>query len=331
MLALYGTAATFSKRESDPLVLGLVGAHLLPSKPPCCSCRGLPLLPPTGVPFCQQKPLARSDTLTRSLPPSLPPSLCSEEEPSLPSRRLSSRTSTGSAVLLRGEGREGREGRDEPSRMGRASLRAATAMRGAIAAACEKRPPSEEREGGWEDASEMVAEQRLKTLRRLRDRREQRERMEEGFRRQEVTQSTPRAEARSGARLREARLQEEVEGREAFRAEVYAINRMLAGRDEAAFAAYVEERRGELEGIELRHQQEAESRRKESQQAESIFREKLRQAEREVRAEKAREKREAEAAARREEARKEEARRGEAEREIRRAQAHLCLACATLA
>ncbi|KAL1520616.1 hypothetical protein AB1Y20_022190 [Prymnesium parvum] len=300
MFALLGTPAPVAKRQQDPFSISVVGSQLTPSKPAGSQPSVLPALPGQRVPLCQQ-------TLHYPLAKPQPPSSRQEE------RRTPQRpTGSGecSPMVIRS-----RSGSGGAASQHRGALREAMALRTAIATHAVSLRPVEAAASSGEatEEDENVPDQRLKTLRRLRERREQRQKMEESARRQEV-------EARSGFRLREAKLREEQELREAYRAEVYAINRLLAARDDAAFAAYMESRRPQLEAIEARHAEEMEARRKEGSHADSIFRERLKQVDREARADKAREKREAEAREKREEARREEMRRGEAEREIKRAQ-----------
>ena len=172
--------------------------------------------------------------------------------------------------------------------------------------------------GGVLDA-DAIEQLRLRAVRRLREQREQRE-QQQAEERQRLT------EAKTRANKMEQKSRDLKEAADQRRAEVYAINTLMAARDDGAFRVFVAARRGELDAIEARHDREMaeieESKGREAQAKEAAIQKRLRAASDEVA--RARLQAEAEAAesVKGRESRKEELRTKEEEREVWRSQVY---------
>ncbi len=158
-----------------------------------------------------------------------------------------------------------------------------------------------------------VETQRLRAVQRLRERRERADREAESERERA-------GEARASAANAQARTAAAAEARDQFRAEVYAINRLMQQRDEAQYTEFAAARADQLEEIEARHAEEEEARRQSKREADEALRQRVKEKEAEASRAKAKAKAEAEeAAAKREEERREKRMREE-EREVFRSQ-----------
>ena len=124
--------------------------------------------------------------------------------------------------------------------------------------------------------------QRLRAVRRLREQRERRKLEDDEERMKEEAK-------KEGAREKERECKEAAEKREQRRAEVLAINKLLAERDEAAYRAFVDGRQEERAEIDRRHAEEEEQQRRERANREKTVEEaakaRLREKEREARKE----------------------------------------------
>lgn len=175
----------------------------------------------------------------------------------------------------------------------------------------ETRVLNEGRGGG----EEIIAEQRMKALRRIRDQRERREREEAEERQREN-------EVRSSMQLKEREARDAQERRDRFRAEVLAVNRLLAQREEAAWEAYADSRKSDLQQIEQRHAEELLAHQHGVKELERSCMQRMKMHDSETRTEKQRQQKEQEAREARREKQREEARTKELEREIWRAQVY---------
>ena len=162
------------------------------------------------------------------------------------------------------------------------------------------------------DETELVVE-RMRALRRIRERRDSALRVEDDRRRREEESRVPMLQ-------KEQQAKEAAEQRDRLRAEVYAINRLFAARDELAFGEYMAGREEELEAVLAAHEVEMEARRQEQNAADRVCQQRLRALDKEARAERKRAKAEAAEREGRRESRREEARAKEEEREATRAQ-----------
>jgi hypothetical protein len=149
--------------------------------------------------------------------------------------------------------------------------------------------------------ADAIEQLRLRAVRRLREQREQRE-QQQAEERQRLT------EAKTRANKMEQKSRDLKEAAEQRRAEVYAINTLMAARDDGAFRVFVAARRSEIDAIEARHDREMaefeESKGREAQAKEAAIQKRLRAASDEV----ARARLQAEAEAAEKESRRERAR-----------------------
>ena len=184
-------------------------------------------------------------------------------------------------------------------------------------------PPPPHGGGGLSSSSGLdaagIEAQRLKAVRRLREQREQREQ-------QEADEKQRAADAKADRKTAEQRTHDRRERAEQKRAEVYAINKLMAARDEASYIAFAAARHVELEEVERRHAEEIEQEQKEKQRLEqsreATLQKRLRAAAEEVKLSKQKDDEEALGRKAAAESKKEEIRSKEEEREIFRAQVY---------